>query len=149
MFRPHSRGVPRKRSPHEILGVRPDATPAEIKEAYRQLVWALHPDRNPRQDAAERTVAINEARAALLQVATPPGQPPPAWAQDLITWSEGIMASTAQISRAMRELNFGQVFAEADRLRQKIEDKVVEGREAADSMVRGFRALFGMFRGRG
>lgn len=149
MFRPHSSGVPRKLSPHEILGVRPDATTAEIKQAYRQRVLELHPDRNPSRDAAERTLAINEARAALLQVSTPPGQPPPAWAQELITWSEGIMASTEQITRAVRDLNFGEALAEADRLREKIEDKVVKGREAADSMVRGLRALFGRFQGRG
>lgn len=31
-------------SPHEILGVEPDADPAEVVEAYRERVKAVHPD---------------------------------------------------------------------------------------------------------
>ncbi len=38
-----SRDVPR--TPHEILGVPPDAAPDEIKSAYRRLVSRYHPDK--------------------------------------------------------------------------------------------------------
>jgi hypothetical protein len=34
-------------SHYETLGVRPDATPAEIKSAYRKIALAHHPDRSP------------------------------------------------------------------------------------------------------
>lgn len=30
---------------YEILGLKPEASPAEVKEAYRDLVKVWHPDR--------------------------------------------------------------------------------------------------------
>jgi curved DNA-binding protein CbpA len=32
---------------YELLGVKPDATPAEIKKAFREKVKINHPDRTP------------------------------------------------------------------------------------------------------
>jgi curved DNA-binding protein CbpA len=32
---------------YELLGVKPDATPAEIKKAFREKVKIYHPDRTP------------------------------------------------------------------------------------------------------
>ncbi len=53
------------RSPYEILGVRENATEAEVKAAYRELVKKYHPDsyaNNPLADlAAEKLKEINEA----------------------------------------------------------------------------------------
>jgi hypothetical protein len=41
--------------PHEVLGLSPDATPAEVKARYRELVKQLHPDRNDgNRDGEER-----------------------------------------------------------------------------------------------
>ncbi|MGL5351844.1 MAG: J domain-containing protein, partial [Clostridium sp.] len=43
-------------NPYEILGVKPDATQAEIKSAYRALIKQYHPDQygdNPLRELAE------------------------------------------------------------------------------------------------
>lgn len=51
---------------YEILGVKRDATQAEIKKAYRRLARKHHPDVNPGDDAAEeRFKEISQANATL------------------------------------------------------------------------------------
>jgi molecular chaperone DnaJ len=54
------------RNYYETLGVRPEATDAELKKAFRSLAMQCHPDRNPGDKAAEeRFKEINEAYAVL------------------------------------------------------------------------------------
>lgn len=51
---------------YSILGVSPDASPEEIKRAFRKLALETHPDRNPGDPAAEeRFKKINEAYGVL------------------------------------------------------------------------------------
>lgn len=54
-----------KRDYYEVLGLSRDATPEEIKKAFRRLAMKYHPDRNKSADAGERFKAINEAYEAL------------------------------------------------------------------------------------
>lgn len=57
------------RDPYEVLGVSKNATPEEIKSAYKKLAKQYHPDRyvgNPLSDlAAEKFKEINEAYETL------------------------------------------------------------------------------------
>jgi hypothetical protein len=41
-------------NPHEVLGVAPNATPSDIKSAYRKLAKEHHPDRNGGSEASAR-----------------------------------------------------------------------------------------------
>ena len=50
---------------YDILGVKPDASEAEIKAAYRKLARQYHPDKNKEAGAEDRFKAINEANEVL------------------------------------------------------------------------------------
>ena len=52
---------------YKILGVKKEATDAEIKKAYHKLALKWHPDKNPnnREEAEEKFKKINEAYSVL------------------------------------------------------------------------------------
>ena len=58
-------------NPYEVLGVKPGASEAEIKAAYKEMVKKYHPDKyvnNPLADLAEEKMQeINEAYDALMK----------------------------------------------------------------------------------
>jgi hypothetical protein len=48
--------------PHDVLGVRPGATPAQVRQAYRELALQYHPDRVAYLAPEFREVAENKMR---------------------------------------------------------------------------------------
>ncbi|AHF70172.1 J domain-containing protein [Pseudomonas cichorii] len=50
---------------YEQLKVARDATPEQIKQAYRRLAQQLHPDRNPAPDASDRMGILNASHDVL------------------------------------------------------------------------------------
>jgi len=55
-----------QRDYYQVLGVKKDAGSKEIKEAYRQLAFKYHPDRNKENpEASEEMKSVNEAYAVL------------------------------------------------------------------------------------
>ncbi|MEP6882355.1 MAG: DnaJ domain-containing protein, partial [Dokdonella sp.] len=50
---------------YETLGVKPDASDAEIKRAYRKLARKYHPDVSKEVGAEEKIKSVNEAYEAL------------------------------------------------------------------------------------
>src|SRR5712691_2788638 len=53
-------------TPYEVLGVKPGASPEEIRKAYRKLAKEFHPDLNPGKSAAEaRFKAVTAANDIL------------------------------------------------------------------------------------
>src|SRR5450756_2334149 len=54
-----------QRDYYEVLGVARNATPDELKAAFRRLARQYHPDVNKAADAEERFKEINEAYAIL------------------------------------------------------------------------------------
>jgi curved DNA-binding protein len=50
---------------YDILGVKPDATDAEIKRSYRRLARKYHPDVSKEKGAEEQFKSVNEAYEAL------------------------------------------------------------------------------------
>ena len=68
---------------YKVLGVAKDATPEEIKKAYRKLARDNHPDQNPGNAAAEqRFKEISEANDVLVESGQAQGVrrgPPAVW----------------------------------------------------------------------
>src|SRR4030067_2718153 len=57
--------MPEKRDYYQVLGVGREASPDDLRRAYRRLAKEFHPDVNKDDGAEERFKEINEAYAVL------------------------------------------------------------------------------------
>jgi hypothetical protein len=62
----------------QLLGLGESPGPAEIKAAYRRVLQAVHPDRNPDADAADRMKELVAAHELLEEYTLTCKEPPPA-----------------------------------------------------------------------
>jgi hypothetical protein len=63
-----------------VLGVGPEATPSEVRAAFRRLVQEHHPDHADDAQATRRTAELTEAYALVRGAAPSPAPPPPSMA---------------------------------------------------------------------
>lgn len=56
--------LPAPKRPHEVLGIEPNASPADVQRAWRSRIAGAHPDQGGTQGAAAE---INAARDAMLR----------------------------------------------------------------------------------
>jgi len=87
-----------KMNSYAILGIPQNASPAEIKRAYRRLAMRWHPDRNTRPEATERFKQIRAAYDRLLAVDSPePEKTEPQQENDTAPEPEESLAKAADI----------------------------------------------------
>ncbi|MDH4084731.1 MAG: DnaJ domain-containing protein [Nitrospira sp.] len=83
---------------YQVLGVSRDASDEDIKKAYRKLVFAHHPDRNPHKtNADERIREINAAYEIV-------GDPEKRKSYDRLSWGDEPRAAAADPELILSEI---------------------------------------------
>jgi molecular chaperone DnaJ len=83
---------------YQVLGVAREASDEDIKKAYRKLVFAHHPDRNPHKpDADERIREINAAYEII-------GDPEKRKSYDRLSWGDEPRAAAADPGIILKEM---------------------------------------------
>jgi curved DNA-binding protein CbpA len=116
------------RDPYEALGLRPDATDAELRSAYRRLVLLHHPDHNAgSKESEQRFEEVQEAYAEVRRLRSkrpggaPRGTVPPRPESD-----PDVERRMADIERELREAQ-----AARERARAAAQKAAADARRAA------------------
>lgn len=103
---------------YSLLGVRRNATPEEIKRAYRKLVFRYHPDRNPGDDGAvDRFKQVLDAYNILSDMTKRS-------VYDAVTHPAGAEEETEEEQPEETEQQSGDHFANSFRFSQEFRAKV-------------------------
>ena len=103
---------------YSLLGVKRNATPEEIKRAYRKLVFRYHPDRNPGDDGAvDRFKQVLDAYNILSDMTKRS-------VYDAVTHPAGAEEDTEEEQPEETEQQSGEHFANSFRFSQKFRAKV-------------------------
>ena len=122
------------KDPYSILGVSPNASPDEVKKAYRELARKYHPDNyqnNPLADLAEEKMKeINEAYDAITKGRSAPSSPGPGPSQGYqhsgYGYQQQYSSSVNPTYQQVRNLiNMGDI-ATAERLLQEVPQRDAE-----------------------
>lgn len=129
--------------PHEVLGVRPDASTEEIKAAWRSRVKETHSDRGGSDDDFR---AVQEAFETMMRQRH--GGEMPTWAKQLRDQIQAeraaLLSEVHQAKAAVVAGNFGDAIRHGAAAVERVEGY---GRQLGD-VVQGVRGLFRSLGGR-
>jgi curved DNA-binding protein CbpA len=123
--------VAASRDPYAVLGVAPDASDAELRASYRQLVQLHHPDHNGGSaESAKRFEDVQDAYAEVRRLrrsrSTGTGTSPP---------DPNVESRLAEMERRLREANLAR-----ERARRAAREAAAAARETAAAAGDGHRA---------
>jgi len=118
------------KDPYSVLGVSPNASPEEVKKAYRELARKYHPDNyqnNPLADLAEEKMKeINEAYDAITKGRSAPSSgPSQSYQQSGYGYQQRSASANPTYQQVRNLINMGDIVT-AERLLQEVPQRDAE-----------------------
>lgn len=91
---------------YQVLGLGPDASMEEIRQAYRRRAQQLHPDRNPGDPRAEERFKQLSEAYRILTSTEPPTEPAPGFFAYLVTLVGDLIKKLKERPRRGEDLSY-------------------------------------------